>query len=143
MARKSTAPRIEGKSAEWYPSVFSSLNGGLEYCADAIPMLYRHTLEHLRREFSRGELMCMIDVFNSTALNPVLAGQQLDIQVADGITLDSLDAKWAIDGNALNLKIAGLTIFEAACLEIWANGFWYRQNPEEPLDLEAWAGQLL
>jgi len=55
----------------------------------------------------------MIDVFNSTMLTPMLAGQQLDIQVADGIALDALDKKWEIDGAALNAKIAGLPIFAA------------------------------
>jgi hypothetical protein len=143
MPRKSTAPRIGEQSAKFYPSVFSSLNAGQEYTADAFPVLYRRTLHDLRGTFSRGELMLMIDVFNATALMPALAGQHIGATVADGIDLDHLDQKWEIDGAALNTKIAALSIFQAACLEIWANGFWYRQNPEEPLDIEAWAGQLL
>lgn len=141
--KTSTAPRIGDKSAEFYTGLFSSLNGGLTYCADAWPVLYRRTMLGLKGRFSRGELMLTIDVFSSTALTPMLAGQQLGINVADGIALDHLGEKWEIDGDALNAKIAALTIFEAACLEIWANGFWYRSDPEEPLDIEAWAGQLL
>jgi len=143
--RTSTAPRIGDKSAEWYPSVFSSLNAGLEYAADAWPVLYRQTMFNLKGRFTRGELMLIIDVFNSTALTSILAGQQIDIQVADGIALDELDKKWEIDGNALNRKIAELGMFEAACLEIWANGFWYgkTQVDADNSDVEAWAAQLL
>jgi hypothetical protein len=143
MTRKSTAPRIGDKSAEFYPGLFQSLNWGLEYTLDAFPALYRRTLHDLKGKFSRGELCLMIDVFNATALTPQLAGQQIGANVADGIELDHLDEKWEIDGDALNAKIDALTIFEASCLEIWANGFWYRSNPEEPLDIETWVKQLL
>ena len=143
--RKSTAPRIGEQSAKWYTTVFSSLNSGLTYCADAFPVLYRQTIFNLRGRFSHGELMLLIDVFNSTALTSMLAGQQIDIQVADGINLDALDKKWEIDGDALNRKIAALGMFEAACLEIWANGFWYgrEQVAHDNQDFEAWVGQLL
>lgn len=145
MATKRTAPRIGEQAEKFYVGHFSSLNGGMEYIAGAIPQLYRLTMHNLRGRFTRGELMLMIDVFNATALTPMLAGQQLDIQVADGIALDELDKKWEIDGGALNNKIADLTIFEAACLEIWANGFWYgkAQVDADSQDIEAWAGQLL
>ena len=143
MTRKSTAPRIGEQSAKFYPGLFSSLNAGLEYTADAFPALYRRTLHDLRGTFSRGELMLMIDIFNATALTPQLAGQHLAASVSDGIAWDRLDQKWEIDGAALNAKIADLTIFACACLEIWANGFWYRQKSEESLDIEAWSGHLL
>jgi hypothetical protein len=143
MARKNTAPRIGEQSAEFYKSVFQSLNWGLEYTLDAFPALYRRTLHDLRGKFSWGELSLIVDVFNATALMPQIAGQHLDAQVADGIDLDHLDQKWEIDGTALNAKISALPIFTAACLEIWANGFWYRESPEDPLDFEGWIAQLL
>lgn len=145
MARKSTAPRIGEQSAKFYTSVFQSLNWGLEFTADAFPVLYRRTLHDLKGRFTRGELSLMIDVFNATALMPGLAGQHLDANVADGIDLDRLDEKWKIDGAALNAKIAALTIFQAACLEIWANGFWYRADAPDPVgkDFDEWLAQLL
>lgn len=144
--RKSTAPRIGEQAAKFYPSVFPSLNAGLEYTADAMPGLYRRTLHDLRGTFTRGELMLIVDVFNATALTSGMAGQQLDIQVADGIALDSLATKWEIEGAALNAKIAALPIFTAACLEIWASGFWYCQDDPDLAsnkDIGAWIGQLL
>ena len=142
MPRKNTAPRIGDKSAEFYPGLFQSLNWGLEFTLDAFPALYRRTLHGLKGRFRQGELCLMVDVFNATTLTPQLAGQHLDVSVADGIALDALDKKWEIDGAALNAKIAALSIFEAACLEIWANGFWHRASPEEPLDLEGWIKHL-
>lgn len=88
--------------------------------------------------------MLIVDVFNATALTPMMAGQQIDINVADGIALDHLDKKWEIDGAALNAKIASLTIYEAACLEIWANGFWYGKNQvdSDNQDVEGWVKTL-
>lgn len=143
MTRRSTAPRISEAAAKFYPTVFSSLNAGMQYAGDSYPVLYRRTLHELRGKFTRGELSLMIDVFNATALLPEIAGQHLAASVADGIDLDHLDEKWEIDGAELNRKISGLTIFESASLELWANGFWYRQKAEEPLDLEKWLKQLI
>jgi hypothetical protein len=142
MQKTKTAPRIGDKSAEFYTGHFSSLNAGMEYTADAFPALYRRTMHALRGRFSRGELMLMLDVFNATALTPGIAGQQIDANVADGIAMDRLDEKWEIDGNALNLKIRGLTFFESACLEIWSNGFWYGKRHGE-LDAEAWIAPMV
>jgi len=123
-----TAPRISDKSADLYKSIFGNVNAGMEYIGDAFPALYRLTLDHLRREFARGELMLMIDVCNGLWLTPGHAGQHLDIQVADGIRLDQLDEKWEIDAGALNNKIAELTVFEAACLELWVQAFWRQEE---------------
>lgn len=120
-----TAPRISERSAEYIPTQFATLNAGLEYLIDAWPTLHRRTLADLRVRFSAAELSLIIDVFNATALTPGMAGQQLAVSVADGIALDGLDRKWEIDGAALNTKIAGLTPWQAASLEVWANGFWY------------------
>jgi hypothetical protein len=120
-----TAPRISDKSGEYLPTQFSSVNAGLEYLADSWPTLHRRALGEIRGRFTAPELSLIVDVFNATSLTPALAGQQLAISVADGIALDGLGAKWAIDGPALNAKIAELTSSQASALEIWANGFWY------------------
>lgn len=141
--RKRTAPRIGENSEKFYISHFSSLNAGMEYCAAAFPEIYRRAMNDMRGKFTRGELMLMIDSFNSTVLTPGLAGQHLFIHIADSIDLDALDKKWDIDPGVLLKKIGDIGLFEKACLEIWANGFWYPADPEEPLDIEAWVKQLL
>jgi len=147
MPRKPIAPKISDKSAEFYPQIFSNLNAGATYVLDAFPVLYRRTLHDLRGTFTCSELMLMVDVFNSTFLTSHISGQHLDIQVADGIALDALDKKWEIDGPALNAKIAALPIFSAACLEIWANGFWYSEASQNKDlggdDFRAWLAPLL
>jgi hypothetical protein len=125
---KNVSPRISPKSQEFYAESFDSINAGAEYVLDAFPALYRRTIQLLKGRFSRGELMLMIDVNNGLWLTPGHAGQHMDIQVADGIALDALDEKWEIDGRALNAKIGALTIFEAACLELWVNAFWAQDD---------------
>lgn len=123
-----TAPRISDKSAELYKTVFGSINAGMEYIGDAFPQLYRLTLHALKGQFSRGELLLMIDVNNGLWLLPGMAGQHLSAQVADGIALDRLDEKWGIDDDALNTKISSLSTFEAACLELWIGAFWRQEE---------------
>ncbi len=145
--RKLTAPRIGEQAAKFYPSVFSSLNAGMEYTADAFPVLYRKTLHDLRGMFSDGELSLIIDVFNGLILTPGRAGQQIGLSVADGIALDRLDEKLGVGPEALNKKISALPVFSRACLEIWANGFWYGGNSTTKKegkgnDLESWIAQL-
>lgn len=123
-----TAPRISDKSADFYRNKFESMNAGLEYVLDAFPALYRYTLNDLKGRFYRGELMLMIDVCNGLWLTPKMAGQHMSAQVSDGIALDHLDEKWEIDGQDLNKKIARLTIYEAACLELWVQAFWKQDD---------------
>ena len=138
---KAISPKINDSSAEFYPSVFSNLHSGAAYVLDSFPRLYQRTLHEMRGKFMKGELSLMIDVMNATMLTPQSAGYHLAANVADGIALDGLDAKWEIDGEALNKKLAELSVFDLACLEIWANGFWYRANRPND-DFEAWVAQL-
>lgn len=136
MSKKATAPRIAEQAAQFYSEVFSSLNAGMEYVGTAFPLLYKRTLLSLKNTFSRAELSLLIDVFNGTFLTPDLAGQHLEIQVEDGIRLEGLDEKWKVDSETLLGKVRALNMFERACLEIWAKGFWNKdQNMDEWLDL--------
>ena len=66
----------------------------------------------------------MIDVMNGTALTQDLAGQQLPLNVIDGIALDGLDEKWGVDAEKINQKLAGMSTPELMFLEIWIQGFW-------------------
>lgn len=125
---KATAPRISDQSAEFYPGVFRTLNAGLEYTIAAFPALYRRALAEIKGMFSRNELMLVIDVFNGTMLTAGMAGQHVVISVSDGTNLDHMDGKWSIEAQELICKLRGLTSFQAACLELWANGFWYAKN---------------
>lgn len=141
---KSIAPKIADTAANFYPDVFRNLNSGATYALEAFPVLYRRTLYELRGRFDQPELMCIIDVFNATALTAGMAGQHLAVSVEDGINLDGLDKKWSLDKKTFLSNLAGLTIFQAACLEIWANGFWYSETSQnaEP-NFEPWLKPLM
>lgn len=128
------------KSADFYRGKFSSLNAGLEYILESFPELYAHTMHDLRGKFTRGELMLMIDVMNGHWYNPRGAGQEMTPNVSDGIALDHLDEKWEIDGPALNKKLATLSMFDRACLEIWIQAFW---NQDEHSNIEEYVAELV
>jgi len=85
--------------------------------------------------FEENELSLIIDVYNAHLLTPELAGQTIRSECEDGIKLNRLDEKWKIsDVENFLLRIAKLSHFEAACLEIWANAFWYNKLRDKDLD---------
>jgi len=138
---KSTAPRLGDAHAEFILKYFPTLNSGCEYILNAWPGIVKRTLADLSGQFTAGELSLIIDVFNGTRLTSGLAGQHLEVQVTDGIDLDRLDKKWDVSPDDIIAKIRGLSIFEAAVLEIWANGFWYGKNQPKQ-DLEKYIREL-
>ena len=133
---KKTTPRISTKTADFLTENFKTLNAGTEYTVEAFRVLCDRTLHGLRGKFTDGELKLIIDVFNSTALTADISGRHLTMQCMDGMELDGLDEKWAVDRQTFTCKLQTLTLFEAACLEIWANGFWYGGNINKDLDIE-------
>ena len=144
---KPIAPRISDKAAEFLSKSFRSLNAGAEYVIDSFPVLYTRTLYELKfrltNKLTRGELSLIIDIFNATALTSSLAGQHIIASVEDGCDLDGLDEKWDIRKIKLTEKLKSLPIFSLACLEIWANGFWYGGPGSEGRDLNTYVNTLL
>jgi hypothetical protein len=142
---KKITPRISEQTAEWIPANFANMNAGAEYILEAFPVLYRRTLEEIKGVLTKSELMVMIDVFNGHALTPRMSGQELWWSVSEGIKYDSLDQKWDIKKEDMQKKMEGLTTFQCACLEIWANGFWYAEKgiEENRLDVEKHVEGLL
>lgn len=109
---------------------------GVEHIVRTLSMIYKRTMADLKGKFTPAELSLMIDVFNSTALMPQIAGQHMLINCVDGMELDGLDNKWKVGREAFTAKLQALTLIEAACLEIWANGFWYGVGAEDHCNIE-------
>jgi len=136
-----TAPRLIGSEAEFYRAHFDSLNQGLELVMAAFPTLHRRALAECVGKFEPGELKLIIDVFNVTVLTSGLLGQHLAPKVNDGCSLEDLDKKWGIDRETLLGKIAALTSFQSAALEIWAVGYWQGGHYEDQTP-EAYVDQI-
>ena len=131
-------PRIEEKTKDFILKCFENPNSGATYLIESFPNLYRITLLELKGLFETNELKLIIDVYNGHMINNEMAGQALYFGIHDGCFYDCLDSKWEIDKEKLLKKIDKLTIYQKACIEIWANGFWYGGNNTEkkPLDLD-------
>jgi hypothetical protein len=129
-------PLISYQSSEFFSNHFRSRNAGCEYALNSWPMLFKRTLKQTKKRFSPSELKLIIDTFNGTILPPGLAGQHLEVQVVDSIELDGNDKKWKINGKDLIGKINKLSLFESACLEVWAKGFWYAERSNNLPDFE-------
>jgi len=125
MEKKKISPRIESQSQEFLSKNFNTLNAGAEYVLDGFPMLYNRALHEIRGHFSDRDLSFLVEAFKETKLSPQLAGQQFKIFCDDAMTFRNLDEKWKIKGDLFLTKIEGLTSFQMACLEIWAQKFWF------------------
>ena len=135
--------RIPEKTKTWLLQNFKTKGAGAEYVLAAVPELYRRTLRDLKGRFTTGELSLMIDCVNATILTPQLAGQHLVINCVDSMELDGTASKWSVDRDGFTDSLQALSIFEAACLGIWARGFWESGTWEkEGGGLEEWVGKL-
>jgi len=123
-----TAPRISKTTAEFIPGQFRTLNAGCEHILNSWPGLFRLTLNELKERFSQGELGIMLDVMNGSMIGSDNYGRHLTMNCTDGVALYRLDKKWNIEKDPFFEKLGNLTTFQAACLEIWANAFWYSQT---------------
>jgi len=124
---KKMAPRISEKTFEFLAENFQSANYGAELLLNNFPDLFLLTLRReLAGQFTAGELSFLICIYNGTILGPAL-GQILIAQVEDSFTIypDMHEEKWGVTRDEIVDKIKSLTTFQAACLEIWANSFWY------------------
>ena len=132
---KAISPKIQDAAAGFYPKFFKNLNAGATYTLESFPGMYRKTLFGMKGLFSENELKLIVDIFNSTMLTPVLAGEHLVWSVQDSIELEHVDKKWEVKKEIILQKISKLHLFEKACIEIWANGFWYNSD-DTPQDLD-------
>jgi hypothetical protein len=86
--------------------------------------------------FTPGELSMLLDIFNSTGLDPISIqhGAGLDLQVRDSFDLypGMYEEKWKAEKEPFLTKIAALSDWQAACLTIWACDFWTSGTYEEP-----------
>jgi hypothetical protein len=64
----------------------------------------------------------LLDIYNSTALNPGFLGDGLTRQVEDSFDLypGRYEGRWSVDKTAMLEKIRALSQYEAAWIEIWA-----------------------
>ena len=144
MKKENIGPKIEAATKEFLADSFANANAGATFVLESFKPLYRKTLEEVVGIFESNELKLIIDIFNGHMLNASMAGQEIWWSVAEGIKYDALDVKWEISKDNILSKIENLTCYQKACLEIWANGFWYGGDPEKKqLDIEKHVGLLL
>lgn len=141
---KKMTPRVTASSHKFLKHNFRTANAGAEYILEACTSaLYPRTMHNIKGKFTADELRLILDVFNATALTAGSAGQHLVMNAVDGMELDGLDKKWNVDRKIFTLKLQSLSIFEAACLEIWAVGFWYGEDPDKNLDINQRVAPLI
>ena len=130
--KKITSPRIEQRSADFYPSVFPNLHNGLCYVLEAFPEMYRWTLREMHGTFDRDELLNMLNATMNLELTPGMAGEHIIPAVR----------RYAARTPQIS-KLETLTTCERTCIEIWACGYWIALERDPGLDPEDWITPLL
>lgn len=124
MTKKRISLYVTLKAHETFREIFGKPITGEQFVLNAFPGLYRRAMFDLKGRFSEAELCLILDVFNGLKIQPEMSSQHIIANVGDGCDMNGLDEKWGISKPELILKLAQLSIFHLACLEIWAQNFW-------------------
>jgi len=91
--------------------------------------LYQEGVNAGLRTFSPGERKMMLDVMNSTYVDIQSLGHGLWANIKDSMAdmPGEYETKWGI-GTDICDKVSQLPGWQAACLEIWANSYWYGKS---------------
>ena len=103
--------------------------------------LYQETINIVKQKFTRDELSMMLDVMNGTYIDPHTISRVLIANVEDSFKLypGQYEEKWQVKKEEMLPKLESLNEFQASCLAIWANDFWYgSETGAGELDLEAY-----
>lgn len=93
-----------------------------------------HCKRELRSMLSDAECALILDTFNGVAFMDTVSIRYAWHEVDDAITMDSVDAKWQVDGSALVNKLKSLSFGHLIALvdssEIWWNRVAKGEQPE-------------
>ena len=76
--------------------------------------------------------MLLIDVVHAWPSGPEMLGQDLPGTVFDETAIEGLDTKWKVDTDELMEKLGKLSVFQTACLELWAMVSGVSGSPRAP-----------
>jgi hypothetical protein len=126
---------------------FKNAEIGAHILLEGFHGLFMKTLRELKGTFERNELYLIMNVFEGLTLNPADYGGYLEPECLDAFEKDLLDIKWDVDDAAFLKKLKTLTVFQKACLEIWASAYWYGGGAvgaqKTDTDLERHVAQLM
>jgi len=132
MTSKAVTPKLPEDVYNFLTATFGRPNTGANFVLNAFKPLYHQTLAALKGRFTREELHVIIFSMNGSTLAPQSVGRclagNINVYFMD---FDSAKGKpYDVDGNLLT-TIKRLTLFERACLEIWARNY-YSETNENP-----------
>jgi hypothetical protein len=130
MPKQKIGLRLDPATTKFLESTFPGMYQGGNLVLDAFPILFNRTIQEMNGKFTKNELSFILDLSNGSIPTAQILGQTLGRSVLDAAQMEKLDKKWEVDASQLAKKIKKLTAFQAACLELWAYGFWSGGNRE-------------
>jgi hypothetical protein len=112
---------------------YDNVSGALNRSLDRYFALLARSLAEWRSQLSDAECALILDATNGTMFADTISLGMLWAEIADAISLDGLDAKWQVDGQALVAKLQGSGMIGQAAL-VDASERWWRRvaNGEQP-----------
>lgn len=112
---------------------YDNVSGALNKTLDRYFALLARSLAEWRSQLSDAECALILDATNGTMFADTFSLSHLWAEIADAVSLDSLDRKWEVDGAALVDKIKSSGVLGQAAL-IDASERWWRRvaNGEQP-----------
>jgi hypothetical protein len=97
-------------------------------------LLLSDARKDLQKKFDGSELSLLADCWNGTWFEPADSIRHISVEVADGIELDGLAAKWEVDPIRLVEKIIALSMLEKIALVDAVERFWQRSHDNNHLN---------
>jgi len=101
----------------------TSMNRVIERDLERYYRLLDDALAHVKQSLSDDEQALIIDCLNGVLMDSHTI-RLLPHQISDGISMEHLDRKWEVDGQALVEKLETMTPFELAAVVDGAERFW-------------------
>lgn len=112
---------------------YDNVSGALNKSLDRYFALLARSLAEWRSQLSNAECALILDATNGTMFADTFSLSHLWAEIADAVSLDGLDRKWSVDGQALVEKIRASGMIGQAAL-IDASERWWRRvaSGEQP-----------
>ncbi|HNR13919.1 MAG TPA: hypothetical protein PKM59_11455 [Thermodesulfobacteriota bacterium] len=121
--KRQVAPKITAEAYDFLKSHHGTPGAGATFWLDALPRMFQETIVRLVDSVSEDEMAFLHEVLTKTEIGPQMAGKTLLVEVhrrakTDRLSSDQDPKEDKLYWSLVN-KLYSMTVFEAACLEIW------------------------
>ena len=123
--------RVNSHTAEFFKGYKLQGTGALSSLVmDTFPILYKTTVQKIKKKFSHVELLVILSVFNGKTITPGIVSN-FHYTAFEALKHTDLSEYPNFDKDEFLKKAASVSRPESFIIEVWANTFWYGGTKEE------------